>query len=182
LDTLTRRLDELERHNRRLRGVVVSTLVVLATLGVMGQAGPREATKIVEATQIHAQRFVLDDTQGRPVGGMYVNDDGIPALMLTHGSGSGGPPALLIAVKDDIMSVNLWSKDGKSHATIDPHKLVLRQNENPRIALQSDVKGGPVLVLHDGQAQQRLWLLARSEGPPMLRLLNSDGTTLWKVP
>lgn len=180
LDTLTGRLDRLERHNRRLRLVVATTLVGLATLGVMGQAAP--PTKILEATQIHAQRFVLEDAKGRTVGGMFVDEDGAASLMLDVGSRSGGPPAFLVGVKDGIMSVNLWSKDGKAQATIDPHKLVLRQNENSRIALLSDVRGGPLLVLYDGQARQRVWLLAQSHGPPALRLLNSDGTLLWNAP
>jgi len=180
LNTLMRRLDRLERHNRQLRLVVAVTLVGLATLGVMGQAGPRDASKVLEATQVQAQRFMLQDANRRVLGGMYVTDDGTPSFVLSQGGQNSGQAGFLIGVKDGIMSLNLYSKGGQ--LALAPNKLHMTHEQTSRLSLLSDVNGGPTLVLYDSQGRQRIWLLAPPDGPPLLKFLNADGTTLRIAP
>lgn len=60
LDTLVRRLDRLERENRRWKRVSAATFAAIAALVLMGQATPR---RVVEA-----EKFVLRDLNGKDRG------------------------------------------------------------------------------------------------------------------
>ena len=56
LDTLTRRLDKLDRQNRRLKQTLVAAVVALAAVGAKAQVAPAAVT---------GDRFVLVDAQDR---------------------------------------------------------------------------------------------------------------------
>ena len=65
LDTLTQRLDRLERENRRLKIAGAILLLALAVVGSMGQVLPKAVPKAVVAEQ-----FVLLDQNGKPRAGL----------------------------------------------------------------------------------------------------------------
>ncbi len=59
IDTVSRRLDRLERENRLLKRTGVMALIAVAALTLMGQAAVRQVPKVIEA-----QRFVVRDASG----------------------------------------------------------------------------------------------------------------------
>ncbi|MGH7299604.1 MAG: hypothetical protein ACREJE_04240, partial [Candidatus Rokuibacteriota bacterium] len=74
---LTRRLDRLERENRRLKLLGALALLGLAALTVMGQTA---ATPVVNT--IEAERFVLRDGAGHARATLGLRPDGTAALAL----------------------------------------------------------------------------------------------------
>ncbi|MGH7386345.1 MAG: hypothetical protein ACREKG_14300, partial [Candidatus Rokuibacteriota bacterium] len=76
-DHLTRRLDRLERENRRLKLLGALALLGLAALTVMGQTA---ATQVVNT--IEAERFVLRDGAGNARATLGLRPDGTAALAL----------------------------------------------------------------------------------------------------
>ncbi|HYB71597.1 MAG TPA: hypothetical protein VEH80_13040, partial [Candidatus Bathyarchaeia archaeon] len=76
-DELTRRLERLERENRRLKLLGLLAAVGLASLTVMGQTAPTQVANAVEA-----ERFVLRDAGGHVRGTLGLRPDGAAALTL----------------------------------------------------------------------------------------------------
>ena len=60
LDTVTQRLDRLERENRHLKRIGSMVILGLAALVLMGQALPKPTPKTIEA-----EEFVLRDSKGK---------------------------------------------------------------------------------------------------------------------
>ncbi|MFQ5850780.1 MAG: hypothetical protein ACE5JU_09360, partial [Candidatus Binatia bacterium] len=59
VDNLVRRLERLEREDRRLKLAGALVLLGIAAMVVMGQTRAREAAKVIEA-----ERFLLRDISG----------------------------------------------------------------------------------------------------------------------
>ncbi len=76
-DHLTRRLDRLERENRRLKVVGGLALLGMAALTVMGQTPPTSVANTLEA-----ERFVLRDNAGNVRATLGLRPDGTAALAL----------------------------------------------------------------------------------------------------
>jgi len=76
-DQLTRRLDRLERENRRLKFVGALALLGLGALTVMGQTAPTSVANTLEA-----ERFVLRDNAGNVRATLGLRPDGTAALAL----------------------------------------------------------------------------------------------------
>ncbi len=58
MQAILERLDRLEKQNRRLKRLGVTSLLIVAALALTGQARPKART-------VEAERFVLRDGQGR---------------------------------------------------------------------------------------------------------------------
>ncbi len=81
LDTLTQRLDRLERQARWWRVAGSSTACALVLLMLLGAAqSPKE---------IQAKRFTLIDRSGAPAAWLGLDNTGKPFLSLRDDSGSG---------------------------------------------------------------------------------------------
>jgi len=76
-DHLTRRLDRLERENRRLKLLGGLAMLGLAALTVMGQTAPTSVANTLEA-----ERFVLRDNAGNVRATLGLRPDGTAALAL----------------------------------------------------------------------------------------------------
>ncbi len=59
IETLARRLDRVERENRRLKRAGIVAVAVIAAVVLMGQATGSKVAKVVEA-----ERFVVRDASG----------------------------------------------------------------------------------------------------------------------
>lgn len=98
LDVLTKRIDRLERENRRLKRVGVVVLVGLAAIGLMGQAAGRT---------VEAERFVLRDASGKARGAWGVAGGGTALFLLDQDGkhrvelslGSDGSPSFVLRDK-----------------------------------------------------------------------------------
>ena len=150
LNTLTQRLDRLERGNRRLKLAVAVLLISLAAVGVMGQVSPKAAPKVIEA-----ERFVLRDTSGKPRATLVVAADGTSGLSLYDQNGKG---RLRLYVDTSGPSLALADQNGKLRAT-----------------LRLDADGSPGLTLFDRGEKLRGGLGLHTDGSPLLGLLDQSG-------
>ena len=191
IETLARRLDRVERENRRLRQAGVVALAVVAAVVLMGQAkgvSPREATHIkagfiqadlIEATQIHGQRFVLQDPKRGTLGGLSITDDGTPMFFLDSKPGKGGS-SIMVAVKNDVMSINLFA--GQKQAAIAPGILILRGTEGKIQGSLAPVNGFSGLTLNDKDGKIRARLLVTPNGKGFLSFQDKAGKNIWSAP
>ncbi len=164
LDTLTQRLDRLERENRRLKVAGAILLLALAAVGAMGQMTPRAVPKVVEA-----ERFVLRDTKGN-----------ILAIMGTEASGTslslydqkGKPRAWLGVTADGAPVLALFDQNGKDRAGLvlgadgTPALALLDQNGKRRAVLSTLVDGTPGLLFADqNERAGQGWASCRTARP-----------------
>lgn len=90
---IRRRLDRLDRENRRLRRITATAVVGLAAGILMGQASPRQVPGVVEA-----QKFVLQDARGESRAELTVLPDGSPTLGFLDREGK---PRLVLGLAPD---------------------------------------------------------------------------------
>jgi len=81
IDDVGRRLDRLERENRRLKRAGVAALAVMATVFLMGQARP--------PTIVEAQQFIVRNADGARVAWLATDRNGLPSLTLFDKEGQG---------------------------------------------------------------------------------------------
>jgi hypothetical protein len=156
MNLLARRLDRLERENRRLKRVGSAVLIGLAILALMGQATPARVQKLVEA-----ERFVLRDTNGKLRATLSM-EDGSPSLSL----------------HDEVLRFRaVLGVAGGS-----PALELLDQAQTIRATLIA-LDGAPVLTLNDQAGKHRAMLsVADSGGSPALEFFDQAGKVIWKAP
>jgi hypothetical protein len=122
INTLIRRVEGLERQNRRLRTAVA--LTGAASLFALVTAAPSDGRAAGTAERIEAQRFVLTDAEGatRAILGELRGSIGL-GLMDAEGN-----PIAVLGVAGDGSTTGLQLKDsGGANATLSPHGLDLGQ-------------------------------------------------------
>ena len=82
VEAFVERIDRIERENGRLKLAGALVLIGMAAAMLMGQAGPNP--RIIKASQIEAERFVLSNRRGNVLGGLVIREDGTPMLFLNH--------------------------------------------------------------------------------------------------
>ncbi len=120
METLARRLDKVERENRRLKQAGTAVLAVMAAVVLMGQ-GTLTARKT-----IRAQNFVIVDSNGIPRGGMGISvDEKIVALILRDQQSKNR--VTLIVNTDNTPSLVLLDENEKSRfvATVRKDRVAL---------------------------------------------------------
>lgn len=126
---LARRLDRVERENRRLKRAGIAALAVIAAVVLMGQVTGGRVAKVVDA-----EKFILRDWEGRKraelmtiSSGAYLGLDGPDGktrvtiavldepILTLYGEGEGaGAIRVLLGVNDvDSPYLKLVGKDGK---------------------------------------------------------------------
>jgi hypothetical protein len=130
IQQMLKRLEWLEAENRRMKRIGACALLGAVVLVVMGQAGPSNVAKVIEA-----ERLVVRDTSGSVSAVLGINPDRNMGLEIrdkngkagvTLGMGSNGNPALRldgrdgktgIAVgvrSDNSPAMELYNKEGKT--------------------------------------------------------------------
>ncbi len=191
LNTLTQRLDRLERENRRLKIAGAILLLALAAVGAMGQVLPKAVPKVVEA-----ERFVVRDTKGKVLATLGTEASGLPALVLSDQNGK--RRAGLFVLADGEPHLGLFDQNEKRRAVLAvladgaPALFLADQNGKDRAGLVLDTSG-PSLVLRDendkiravlGRAALEATATGTVEQRPAasLVLFDKDGKVIWKVP
>ncbi len=142
METLARRLDRVERENRRLKRAGVMAVAVMAALVLMGHATSNNVVKaeVVEADLVLANAIGIRDKTGMPRGGLDTDDSGAVRLVFLDRQGTqrlqlsvnpdgeagigllyklGNPGAFLIADSDGSrLGLALRDKYGKIRAAI----------------------------------------------------------------
>ncbi len=207
METLARRLDRVERENRRLKRAGVVALAVIAAVVLMGQATGNVA-KVVEA-----EKFVLRDADGKGRARLESLPSGLVRLALLDkdeniqsvlGVGVVGTPSLVLAGRNSktILTTRFLSvsgKGGKSRLTLavlpsGAQSLVLTDNTaRTRAELAIEVDGSPTFGLFDRTGTARAILGSTSleneetgviEKRPesSLVLFGNDGKGIWSAP
>ncbi len=155
METLARRLDKVERENRRLKQAGVVALGVIAAVLLMGQA--TQDSRIVEA-----EKFVLKDENGITRGRFGVAPDGRMTLGLLDEAGKTARLALAL------------TRGGLP-------TLVLRDGAGRAIALGLQ-DGFPILQLADRDAETRASLYVSRKGTAGLEFYDKSGKVIWSAP
>ncbi len=178
METLARRLDRVERENRRLKQAGVVALAVIAAVVLMGQV--RGRSRLIEATQIRAESFILMNSKSRILGALGISDDGTPLFYLNSKPGEESAPSFMLAVKNDEMSINLFS--GKKQAAINSEGLILRGVRGEIQGSLLTLNGFSGLKLSDKDGNDRVVLLVSPKGKSFLTFQDNSGKSIWSAP
>jgi hypothetical protein len=188
IETLTRRLERVERTNRRLQGVGALGLAALAMVGVMGQTAPKQVPP-----EIQAEAFVVRDASGKvrvalnaSLGLVLLDQAGKRRTSLTatglNIAGSNEEPRVTIgAIPDGPVALLLWDQAGDVRAglrledTGRPSLVLGDRAEKPRVMLGLPDAETARLTFHDRNGRTRASVTV-SESGPGLTLLDEKGT------
>ena len=167
METLARRLDQVEQENRRLKQAGVVVLAVIAAVVLMGQATKGKVAKVVEA-----EKFVLRDADGKGRARLESLPSGLVRLALLDKDeniqsvlGVGvGRPSLVLAGRNNktILTTSFLSVSGKGGKS--------------RLTLAVLPSGAQSLVLTDNTARTRAELAIEVDGSPTFGLFDRTGT------
>ena len=208
METLARRLDQVERENRRLKQAGVVVLAVIAAVVLMGQATKGKVAKVVEA-----EKFVLRDADGKGRARLESLPSGLVRLALLDkdeniqsvlGVGIVGTPSLVLAGRNNktILTTSFLSvsgKGGKSRLTLavlpsGEQSLVLTDNTGRTQAeLAIEVDGSSTFGLFDRTGTARAVLgsislenaetgVIEKRPESSLVLFGNDGKGIWSAP
>lgn len=131
-DTLTQRLDRVERENRWWKVLGTATVAVLGLVLFLGATGSKVAEEIL------ARRFVLMDKDGKARASLVVEDHGLPSLTFFDSEGQGRSTLAL---------------DAKG-----PTLVFMDADGRPRAGLAVGADGSPVLLLRGSDGTDRVML------------------------
>jgi hypothetical protein len=152
--TLARRVEQLERTQRRWRRLATGAALGLVAVGLMGQ---KPAPRVVEA-----ERFVLRDAAGRARAELVVDGEQSVALRFKDA--------------DSMPRLSLGTENGAA-------VLVLNeQGGRVRAGLVTLSHGAPALTFYDSNGKNRAELALTREGAPALTITDRDGFLAWKTP
>lgn len=158
MEALVRRIDRLERETRWWKRATGLGLVLLAAMGVLGQAPGLGTAKTLDA-----ERFNLRDAAGNLRGVLGSSADGATSLLLY------GPPGVhqagLAVMPDGSASLFLGNPAGRTVT---------------ELTLYRD--GTPTLVFRDRAGKTRSLVGASSDGAPFAYFLDAAGNNTWKAP
>jgi hypothetical protein len=152
--TLARRVERLERAQRRWRRLAMASALGLAAVGVMGQ---KPAPRIVEA-----ERFILRDAAGR-----------VRAELVVDGEQS---VALRFKDPDSMPRLSIGTENGSAVVVLN------EQGGRVRAGLVTLPHGAPALTFYDNNGRNRAELALSREGTPALSINDRDGFLAWKTP
>ncbi len=150
-ETLSERLDILERQNRRWRLAALLAMIGLLAVFAMAQTSTR---RVVNAELVTARAFHLIDSAGKVRADLDMKE-GNPGLMLCDGAGNGR--AHLTLVEGD---PHLQFDDAVGHMMVSLSATAL----------------GPMIAVH-GPSGSVMAALTITYGAPQLQLIGAGGST-----
>lgn len=144
-----KRLEKLERDNRRLKAIAFAVIILAAALcGIYAtQPVPEE---------IMAHRFDLVDNSGTVRASMNVGTSGMSAVTVYNADGR--PGAVMVTSTSGGSVVGAYSPDGKSHAL-----------------MGAPASGGSEFGLSDASGSPRLGMNVSPSGDPVIKLSDEYG-------
>jgi hypothetical protein len=185
-ETLSERLDILERQNRRWRIAALLAMIGLLAVFAMAQTS---TPHVVNADRVRAREFQLIDSAGKQRAALSIVK-GEPGLALLD---DGGKLKAILAVAGREPWLGLFDGAGKVRAKLDvtggipalalvgdagAAKMILGvEGEHPALLLADTAgkvraklhvtEGGPELLLYDADGNMRAFLSATSAGPTL---------------
>jgi len=161
--TTDERMERMEEQIARVRWLnrclVTCVLVALALWGLTQTLGPETAWAQSGAKEIRANKFVLEDENGKVRGELSMGKDG-PSLALFD---ENAKPRALLMVGKGMEALSLWDENGK-------HRGGMAVGED-----------GPAVTLTDKSGIPRA-ILSVLKDHPTLNLMDESGKRVWKAP
>jgi len=174
LEILKRRIDCLERGNRRMRRFGLFAFLGVGILFIMGQTSPSIVPEVIEA-----KRFVVKDASGRNLAALGTDRDGAPLLVLTNLDGGLGATLEVTAARRPTLT--LYDRAGNSRAIMSvdsegsPSLSLNDKTGTPRVGLAVATQGSGGLVLYGDKNTARASLGLGTTWSPYLVLMDDDG-------
>jgi hypothetical protein len=111
-DAVARRLDRLERENRRWRRLALASWLAIAAVGLLGQSAAPPARSAASSRVIEGERFVLRDAGGRIGATLGWEASDAPRLALHDPAGQ--PRAILSVGAGGAPGLTLFAADGQT--------------------------------------------------------------------
>ncbi len=179
------RLKKLERHNRRLKGAGLLSLVLVSGIVLMGQATPKSRT-------VEANEFILSDSNGRRRAILSLVGE---AAALALSDEKGITRALLVVDKNGA-SFNLADANKTLRTSLalgkDGQFLILRDADGGVRATISVGENGPLFSISDKDGFRAelgsTSLVTPSTGEThktsaaSIVMFNKDGKVIWRAP
>jgi len=113
METLARRLDQVERENRRLKQAGVVVLAVIAAVVLMGQATWKLAPPGKPGKVVGAEQFIVHDARGGVRAELGTLPNGTVRLILYDRGNPGETRVILSAGPDRSPELSFSDKAGK---------------------------------------------------------------------
>ena len=185
METLARRLDQVEWENRWLKRAGVIALAVIAAVVLIGMSeSPPVPSKVVEA-----EKFVLVDTSGKVRAELGPTEAGIlgwpPGLTFYDSKGN---EVVQLYVDDEFATLGIAGKEGRVGMWVSRQPLwgdlglaslfLGDKDEKNRAVLTLRPDGGVALSLLDRDEKARAKLALIAEGTPRLTLSDKAGKVI----
>jgi hypothetical protein len=204
LDVLARRIDRLDRDNKRLKTAMKVFIAAAVIVALTGEGGPTHAPKVLEA-----ESFVLVDAKGAARAVLTSASDDNVGLRLVDAAGKvrialevepDGEPYIFLSDGAEKRRIAITvNKDGS------PGMSLLNGNERAVLGMSAPEKRGGGILLGDGTGkvlgafgtdsngftalslrakddQPRALLAVTSDSSSILKFYNKEGATVWKAP
>lgn len=148
-DNLLARVEQLERQNRRMKLIGLGSLVVAASILLMGQA---KQTPLLN--EVKAKSFTLMDSNGRTRARLFMSSRAVPIFALYD---SAENPRVVM------------------DASLGPGLTIFDANRNVRMNLDVSPSNGPELLLSDETKQGNEMLFNVSSDGPSVALDDVNG-------
>jgi hypothetical protein len=162
--TTEERLEKMEVQLARVRWfnrcLIACIVLSLGVWFILKTFGPEMVWAQSGVKEIRANRFILEDENGKPRGGLAVEKGSTVLFLLDE---NGKSRACLAAAKDGPM-LSLYDENGKPRAWL------------------AAVMDGSMLSLYDEDGKPRADLTLSSKYGPHLSLTDENGKLIWKAP
>jgi len=174
---IARRIERLERDNRRLKLAVGFAALVGGAFLTMGQVSPRPYDQdVLRVKGLVAEKVAILNNKGQPVAGLEGTSDGTPLLFMNAGDDKHG---FFVAAKDGLMSLNVVDPKSKSQLALKHDGLFMRDDGGKDKVILTVRKSQSDLIFHD-EANARRLVLGVSEGSKsFLDLFDPSGRLRW---
>ena len=113
METIARRLDKVERENRRLKTAAVVALAVITAVVLMGQATSKLAPPGKPGKVVGAEQFIVHDARGGVRAVLGTAPDGTVRLVLYDRGNPGETRVILSAGPERSPALSFSNKAGK---------------------------------------------------------------------
>ncbi len=113
METLARRLDKVERENRRWKRAGVLALAVIAAIVLMGQAASKLAPPGKPGKIVGAEQFIVHDARGGVRAELGTLPNGTVRLVLYDRGNPGETSVILSAGPETSPALSFSDKSGK---------------------------------------------------------------------
>ena len=161
LQALSRRVEHLERQNRKLKQTGILAAVILGSLVVMGQTPAPKGTPVKAVKTLDAGKFTLRDGRGKMRAELSLFADR-PALVFYDDAGNA---TLSLGAEPDGAGMTLYGPDSHKAATLNYTTagpvLTLYSAGNKRLNVSVGAQGPAIGLLgRNGEAKAALGLTA----------------------